>query len=162
GPGAARPGRSDRDRAARVPGPLLRRDRPVAGHDRGRGAHALRAGAAAAGALHGEAAGATHRGAIGRTAGGTGPVNSEGDGPRRIERALEAYLAFRASGEAPAEFLARHEDLRDLIECMLSEAAPAVEPDAEPKRTLGDFRLLREVGRGGMGVVYEARQLSLD
>ena len=28
-------------------------------------------------------------------------------------------------------------------------------------RTLGDFRLIQEIGRGGMGVVYEAEQISL-
>src|SRR5262245_18869888 len=30
-----------------------------------------------------------------------------------------------------------------------------------PAQPLGDFRLIREVGRGGMGIVYEGEQLSL-
>src|SRR5262249_27475726 len=38
-------------------------------------------------------------------------------------------------------------------------APPPDEPDA-PGR-LGDFRIVREIGRGGMGIVYEAEQMSL-
>ncbi|HEY1378384.1 MAG TPA: protein kinase, partial [Gemmataceae bacterium] len=44
----------------------------------------------------------------------------------------------------------------------LSGAATGVGvPGVGPLGELGDFRLLREVGRGGMGIVYEAEQVSL-
>jgi len=37
----------------------------------------------------------------------------------------------------------------------------AAEDDSVLERTLGDFRLIRAIGRGGMGTVYEAEQISL-
>jgi serine/threonine protein kinase/tetratricopeptide (TPR) repeat protein len=41
------------------------------------------------------------------------------------------------------------------------DSPPTVERDSEGRRIVGDFRIVREIGRGGMGIVYEAQQASL-
>jgi Tfp pilus assembly protein PilF len=80
----------------------------------------------------------------------------------RLDRALAVFLAHRRGAEPGSadELLARHPDLRELLEPLLGE--PVACADAPASRRLGDFELLRELGRGGMGVVYEARQVSMD
>jgi hypothetical protein len=109
----------------------------------------------------------------------------------REERRNEILLAFVEALDAGREpdrdqLLAEHPDFRQDLEAFLAghdevarltaplrasgTGAPAVpgslsrdEPDeiSTAIGELGDFRLLREVGRGGMGAVYEAEQISL-
>ena len=76
----------------------------------------------------------------------------------RLERALEVWLAHVEAGAGDdAALLAAHPDLRELLEPMLAGRG-----DTESReRVLGDFRLGRELGRGGMGIVHEAWQQSL-
>jgi serine/threonine protein kinase len=103
------------------------------------------------------------------------------DDPRVVE-ALDEYLAALEAGEKPSRtaFLARHAAIAGtLSECLdgmealhvaTSTPGRAPVPAAEgargaaerlPGMPLGDFRIVREIGRGGMGTVYEAEQLSL-
>jgi serine/threonine protein kinase/WD40 repeat protein len=58
----------------------------------------------------------------------------------------------------PALVLMEKAKIADDSSCQRHHATAAATP---PLSQLGDYQILREVGRGGMGVVYEARQLSL-
>jgi serine/threonine protein kinase len=53
-------------------------------------------------------------------------------------------------------------ELLPALQALAGAADPSPRPLAAPLGELGDFRLRREIGRGGMGVVYEAEQISLN
>jgi serine/threonine protein kinase/WD40 repeat protein len=102
------------------------------------------------------------------------------DGRDPVEELAQEFLARFRRGERPAltEYVSRYpalaEDIRELFPAlvMMEEARPRSGPpfgpcsdrvtgDGRPPERLGDYRVIHEVGRGGMGIVYEAEQESL-
>jgi serine/threonine protein kinase len=73
------------------------------------------------------------------------------------EQFLAAHPEFAAE---LAEFFAARDCLQRLTPRDPAVSRPRGTADDSTEQ-LGDFRLLREIGRGGMGIVYEAEQLSL-
>ena len=94
-----------------------------------------------------------------------------------LTRLADEFAARYRAGERPSlhEYIDRHpalaDEIRELFPAMVEieqvkedhqqDALQANGPAAAAVRQLGDFRILREIGKGGMGIVYEAEQVSL-
>jgi serine/threonine protein kinase len=97
-----------------------------------------------------------------------------------VERLAEDYLERRRRGErpSPSEYADRYPEWAERINAMFPALAlmEQLKPDFDEEtgagaargqraaagvEQLGDYRIIREIGHGGMGVVYEAEQISL-
>ncbi len=102
---------------------------------------------------------------------GSSPASSQDDATGKI---LEDYLCQMENGAAPSieTLVATHPELADSLRPALEKLQQldllARKPLHRPLsdgcavgEVIGDFQIVAELARGGMGIVYEARQLSL-
>lgn len=99
------------------------------------------------------------------------PSRESGSDDSRLEEVLDQYLAELANGATPDQegYLRRFPDLAEPLKSVfrtlefVETTSRALDgAHLSEGQRLGDFEIVREVGRGGMGVVYEAVQRSLD
>lgn len=89
----------------------------------------------------------------------------------RVIEISREYLALLEAGKQPEKgpFIERYPELSEVVtECLEGiDLAHSLSQHLTPQvsemiaRPLGDFKIIREIGRGGMATVYEATQLSL-